>query len=383
MDKEKFKALIVDGQIYYGGGETYKLDIAEIFKDKNINVTFSTPEKGIFAKRIKELGYEFIPFTPTSRLDVIGMYNYAKRIKKNNYDIIITSDSHSWYSGVFLKKICKPKLIAAVVHISTAGTGKNFGFLKKLAVRIVDKIWTNYHHKVICSTNFHADIYRKENVKPEKLMVIHNAVNREKILNNISENGKEKIQKKFDIPRDKLVISMFGRFGPGKDFHNLVKAIPYVLKETDNFVFVLVGDGPYFDEIKKMVSEMNLESRVRFTGFVKEDYYNLMDMVDIFVNSTIAEGVSYVVLDAMALGKPIVATDSGGIKEAVKNDINGILVPIKNPEKLAQAIIKLIDDKQLRGNLSKGSLNIQRENFSLEQMTKNFEELFEKYLSEK
>jgi glycosyltransferase involved in cell wall biosynthesis len=168
---------------------------------------------------------------------------------------------------------------------------------------------------------------------------------------------------------------MFGRFGPGKDFANFVNAMPEIIKEYPFCRFLLVGDGPDRKAIDALVVELGLTDKVIFTGFVKEGYYDVIRLLDIFVNSTYAEGISYVVLDAMALGKPIVATSAGGIVEAVYDGINGFLVPVQDSQSLARQIMHLLKDEQLAARFGDGSKRFQTEQFSLEMMRTKIEAL--------
>ncbi len=380
MNNQKRKVLILDRQLYFGGGETYKLDIARILKKKGFDITFSSPAEGKFFHRVKELGYSFTPYTPKSRTDIPGMIRYARAQKKGKYDIIITSDSDSWYSGIFLKIFCRPKVIFAVVHISTLGTEKKFGFFKRKVISYVDRMWAHFHTTVVCSTNHHANILFNEGIKQEKLLVIPNTVNREQILKNTSKQRQKDIKKSLAIPEDSLILSMFGRFGAGKDFNNLIDAIPEVIKEQNNVVFLLVGDGPNLQIMKDKAKELGISDKIRFPGFIKEEYYDYLDLADIFINSTIAEGVSYVVLDAMALGKPIVATSSGGIKEAVKHNENGLLVQPGNPAELSEGINILLKNKEKMKLFSKNAVKLQENHFSFDRMKILLFEYFGKYL---
>ena len=380
MSAAKKKVLIIDKQYFRGGGETYKLDIYRALGTEKYEFTFSTPHEGAFSKVVQDLGCKYIPFTPKSRLDIIGMIKYAYSLKKYSYNVVITSDSDSWYTGVFLKLINRPELLLAVIHISTRGMGKKFGIVKNTVIKIIDRIWTCFYNFIISSTEYHADILKDEGVNPSKIVIIKNSVDQEKICSKISESERDRWKERLSIPEGAVILGMFGRFGAGKDYRNIINAIPLVLKEQKNCIFILAGDGPDLESMKALASQTGVMDYVRFPGFIERDYYTVMSLIEIFVNSTIAEGISYVVLDAMALGIPIVATRSGGIGGAVRHGENGVLVNPEDPTALAEGIIRILCDKENRIKMSENARKIQNAEFSLEKMASQFRELVELHI---
>ena len=379
MHTKKNKILIIDSQKRFGGGETYKLDVVKVLGTEQNNYTFSTPDPSEFKEIISGRGWEWIEFTPKNRIDIFGMIKYANFIKNYNFDVIFTSDSLTWYTGIFLKKICQPTLLFAIIHISTIASGRKFGFLKRFLIKHIDRFWTKYYTQVICSTKWHADNLLKEGVNKEKVSVIHNTVDAENIEADLSPEIGNDLRKKYKIEENNIVVGMAGRFGPGKDFETIVKAASLVLKKYDNCMFLLMGDGPEREKIVNLTKQLRIENDVVFSGFVREGYYNTLNIIDIFVNSTYAEGISYVILDIMALGKPIVATDAGGIKEAVEDNVNGFLVPVKDHDAMAEKIINIIRDEEILKKFGDNSMRIQKEKFSLIQMSKQLNSLFDKY----
>lgn len=369
------KVLFIDSQHKYGGGDTYKLDIMHCLGNKDYIFAFSTPADSDFRAIVSERNLHWIEFTPKHRLDLLRMIQYAKRIKKEQFNIIFTTDSVTWYTGIVIRKICKPEALFAIIHISTAGSGRKFGLFKRWIIKLVDRFWTRFYSKVIVSTEWHTGIMRGEGIPAEKFAMIHNAVNREEIYKKLIPGFEVQFRKQYGVASNEKIVGMFGRFGPGKDFANFVKAMPEIINEYPSCRFLLVGDGPDRKEIEELVARLGLRDKVIFTGFVKEGYYDVIALIDIFVNSTYAEGISYVVLDAMALGKPIVATSAGGIVEAVYEDVNGFLVPVQDPHSLARKVLILLKDEQLAVRFGDGSQQLQMEQFSLEMMRTKIEAL--------
>jgi len=368
--------LIIDSQSIYGGGQKFYLDIIENLDKDRFSFTVSSPANSPMHTVTQEKNINFIPFTPRSRLDIATMKKFADEVLGKNFDIIVSTDSITWYTAAFIRNKSKSIKLVGIVHISTLGSGRKFNLLKKYIIKFVDNWWIEKHDQVIVSSKGHYDMYVSEGIREEKLSLIFNSVDYKIIRDKVSDNMVSKAAERYGIRRDKRIAGMIGRFGPGKDFKNLIKSIPLVLKDFKNVQFVMVGDGILKDSMVSLCNKLNIKNDVVFTGFVKEDYYHVLNLFDIFVNSTDAEGVSYAVLDAMALRKPIVATRIGGIEAAVRHEQNGILVPIKEPALLAEAIVKVLKNEELRKRLSEQNEVILNESFSLDVMIEKIEKLF-------
>ncbi len=370
------KVLILDSQKIYGGGQKFYLDIIEHLDRERFTFSVSSPLNSPVHKIASEKKIEFIPFTPKSRFDILGMIKFAKSIIKSGCDIIVGTDSITWYTTAIIRYFSKSIRLVSIVHISTLGTGKKFGKFKRKIIQIVDRWWIDKNNKVIVSSKWHYDIYVSEGIKKDKLALIYNAVNYKVIRSKVSNENIQEIKDKYKIDKDKKIVGMIGRFGPGKDFENFIESMPLILKRYKDVQFVLVGDGPYNKKLRNLCVKLNIENTVVFTGFVFDDYYNLLNLFDIFVNSTDAEGISYAVLDAMSLQKPLVATHIGGIEDAVKDGVNGILVPVKKPDSLAKAVVDLLNNKMKCEEFGKNSEIILNESFSLSVMISKIENLF-------
>ncbi len=143
----------------------------------------------------------------------------------------------------------------------------------------------------------------------------------------------------------------------------------------------LVGDGPLRPVVEKTVVEMGLEGRVLFLG-VRNDVPKLLAASDVLVLSSEYEGVPLTVLEAMAAGKPVIATAVGGVPELVEDGVTGILVPPRNPEALAQGILRLAKDADLRQRMGKAAQQWALERFDIARTAREYEALYLRLLRE-
>jgi len=177
-----------------------------------------------------------------------------------------------------------------------------------------------------------------------KIRVIYNGINIDKI----RSGGGSDILQKNNISKDNFVILYLSRLHPKKCPQDLLKAFPMVANKVPNAKLIFAGDGEELPILKKMVSEFNLEDKVVFTGFVSGDKKSdLLNRCDIFVLPSLVEGHPVATIEAMAYGKPVIATNLGPFPEIIKDGVTGVLVPPHSPDDLSNAIIELaINDKK-------------------------------------
>jgi len=210
----------------------------------------------------------------------------------------------------------------------------------------------------------------------------------------------DKITRVYNIPpnwesmnivnkSEKLTLFAPGRIYDYKGFDVIVKSISPVVKNNKNIKLIVAGDGPYLKELIRLINNLNLSKYVELIG--KVSYNKVKELCfssDIILSLSIhPEPFSRVPLEAMVAGKPIIATNVGGTPEAVEDGVNGILVPPNNPEKTAEAIIRLVEDKKLREEMGKNGRKIVNEKFNPDKLTdktiKLYEEVIYNYKKEK
>lgn len=212
--------------------------------------------------------------------------------------------------------------------------------------------------------NFYKTIGKFNN---KNLIVIRNgtAINRF-----FSKKAGDILRSDFNIPYGKPIFICVGRLVEIKGHVDLIVAFS-ILPSSIRPILLLVGDGPLRNKLNNLICQKGLEEYIYVLG-QREDVPSLLKLSDCFILSSYSEGLSCSIIEAMAAGLPVIATDVGSNNELVQNDVCGFLVPPNDSAKLATAIQTLVNDKDKLKRFGQSSLQIVRKNFSIDRMTDEY-----------
>lgn len=185
---------------------------------------------------------------------------------------------------------------------------------------------------------------------------------------------KEEIKNKLKI-RTPYVITMIAVMKKDKDYDTYLKTAQQIIKERKDITFLCVGGGPLLEHYKALYS---CSSNICFLGF-RRDISQILTITDISILSTFTEGISNSIMESMAMGVPVIASDGGGTKEIVEDGINGFLVPIKSISSLKHKINLLLSNDDLRCKMGINALKTIKTKFSLDRMVDEFVQIYERY----
>ena len=141
----------------------------------------------------------------------------------------------------------------------------------------------------------------------------------------------------------------------------------------------IIGDSHYGQELTDLVNKLGLNRHIIFTGF-RTDMSNIMAALDILVSASWEEPFGRTIIESMAAGKPVIATNAGGVPDIIENGVNGILVPPRNPQRLADGVLKVLNDLELGKKLGDAGRKAVKQRFSLEKQMRKIEKLYEDVL---
>jgi len=210
-------------------------------------------------------------------------------------------------------------------------------------------------------------------IKDENIDVIYNGVDG---LIEISDEQKLDAKKTLGISEDEYIVAIIARLELVKGHEYFIDAAGLVKKAGIKARFVIAGTGTREEALRAYAKEKGLSDVVLFTGFLN-DVSLLMNIMDIQANASFGtEAASLSLLEGMSIGKPAVVSDFGGNPELIQSDLNGYVVPKQNAEALANAIIKLLSDENLRSKISRQSMEVFSSRFTSRIMTSNMESFY-------
>ena len=183
--------------------------------------------------------------------------------------------------------------------------------------------------------------------------------------------------------QENLIVVCTRQHQPVYGMEYLINAIPFIIKREPTIRFLLIGSGPLTEDLKEMVKNMKIENYVKFTGMIPNaELPKYLAASDLYVSSSLSDGTSVCLLEAMAFGLPVVVTNVDAILEWITDGENGLVVPKKNPVALANAICTLVEEANLREIFGKRNYKIAKDRASLEEYVQKLEEIYHMLLGE-
>jgi glycosyltransferase involved in cell wall biosynthesis len=259
-------------------------------------------------------------------------------LKNNiNFNLIHAHFLENGFIGAHLKDIYDKPLVITVHGSDVYDLPFRDRWYNYLARSVLTKA-----DRVITVSKFNAEKLLSLGISSNKLYVIPNGYD-ERLFKPVST---KKSKEKLGLPLNKKILLSVGNLVDNKGHIYLISAMPLVLRERKDVLLVIIGSGPLKKTLQSMVKRYGLEDYVTFTGGRRHEEIPIwMNASDIFVLPSLKEGFPTVIPEAMACGKPIVATKVGGIPEAIVNNDLGILVDPRNERALASAILEALERK--------------------------------------
>lgn len=291
---------------------------------------------------------------------------FANDIKEWKTDILMTYHFGSDIWGTVFAKLAGVQLIIS--------NRRDEGFLRKKIHISAYKFVNRWVNKItVVSNAVKKIVIESENVKPEKIEVIHNGVDVKRF-----ETAPDIFKKReeLNLTSDSPVIGCVGNLRTVKGQKYLIEAAVKVLQRFSDTQFLFVGTGELKDTLLSQAKKLNIENNIKFLG-QRCDISELLSIMDVCVLPSLSEGLSNALLEYMAAGKPIISTRVGGNVELITHKEEGLLVDSADSYALAEAIISLLDYKELRQRFGYAAKRKALENYTIQKMIQEYEHLLE------
>ncbi|MFH1563678.1 MAG: glycosyltransferase [Nitrospirota bacterium] len=359
---------IVNSLIEQGGAERVVYNLVE-----RLNLELFYPVVCCLYKNeklgdeLKNLGIKIVEMNLKSGINWSLLLKLSNIMKKERINIVHTHTASSWFYGTIAAKLAKIPVIINTVH----GRGNILPQRKEIIERKILSLLTT--RIISVSEQLKKSLIEHEGISLKKVITITNGVDINRY--RVNEDEIIKVKKTFNLDGCYPIIGIVARLDYEKNHQMLLNAMPKIVSCYPEAKLLIVGTGSLEENLQSLTRKLNLSSHVLFLGFHK-DVSPILATFDLFVLPSRREGMPLTLLEAMSAGKPIVATNVGGIPEVVEDKINGFLVPSDNYDSLADAIIKILQDKNKMLEMGKASRSRAEEYFSLEKMITEYENLY-------
>lgn len=309
-------------------------------------------------------------------VSILVMHKYANvsliwqirnYILRENIHIVHTHLIHADFYGTLAAKLAGIGMIISSRH-------NDDRFRRYLPLIWLNRFLARWHSRIIVISDWiGAFLQTVEKIPAEKLVRIHYGLEPEKIIDKAVKP--QYVRQQFQIPCQVPVIGTIGRLTAQKGHIYLLRAVKQVKAQLPDLRVLIIGDGELRAELEQQAKELGIEMNVVFTGY-RDDAITLLSGFDFFVLPSLWEGFGLVLLEAMALKKAIVASKVSAIPESVVDGRTGILVPPKNPEKLAEAILTVLNNHKLSVSMGEAGYTHLHHNFSVQKMVTATETLY-------
>jgi glycosyltransferase involved in cell wall biosynthesis len=322
---------------------------------------------GELRRRASE-GLDVIPLAPRNELDLAAAWRFARVLKDLAPAVVHAHDPH----GVALAATAlayqridpTPRLVAS----------------RRVDFHMQTNAFSRWKYRqvsmFICASEAIRHIVISQGIPPQRVVTVHEGID----LEHVDAAPPLGLRETFWLPTNAPVVLSIGALVPHKGHRHLVQAAVEVARNVSDVRFVILGEGELRAELTRQIRDLGLEKRVVLAGF-RPDVLSLLKTCDLFVMPSITEGLGTSLLDALACERPVVASDVGGIPEVIVDGETGLLVPPRDVDRLAESIVRLLEDRALAARLaSAGRVRVERQ-FTVERMVESTLAVYETLLT--
>ncbi len=298
---------------------------------------------------------ETVPLGLHGELDLRAGWQLSRLIKRWQPDVVHAHDPHGVALGALALSIGAPDSNPTLVAS------------RRVDFHIRGNAFSRWKYgRVTCfiaASHAIGDMLVQDGVEASRVVAVHEGID----VDRVQQAPVAHIHEEFWLPAGVPVVGNVAALVAHKGQKHLIDAAALVVRQVPDAHFLILGEGELRPALERQIKEMRLEKHVLLPGF-RTDVLSLLKAFDVFVMSSVTEGLGTSLLDAMAASRPIVATRAGGIPEVVIDEQTGLLVPPRDHDRLAAAILRVLKDASLRERLAVAGLTRVRAEFSVDRM---------------
>ena len=359
------------GSAAYGGGERYLELLFERLDRARYRALLICPEPGSFVGRMKERGVETHLVHLAPLFNPIALWRLTWLLARERVTILQTHGARANFYGRIAGRLAGVPVIISTVHNSLKDYEVRsfrrglYTFLLRLTLPLV--------HRIICvSDSNRRDLIDECPAAEARIQTVYNGVDPSAFL---LQPDRTKVREELGIVSGPVLITI-ARLTEAKGHRYLLQALPRLLETWPQLCCLFVGEGELHDTLQRMAMDLGVERSCRFVG-IREDIAEILAAADVVVLPSLSEGFPFVLLEALAMGCPVVASQVNGVPELIEDHKTGLLVPPRDPQALATAIREVLSDSTAASKMGAAGRAVVQERFTVDHMVANTTAIFD------
>jgi len=364
---DKIRLMLITHDLALGGLQQVVINICKtIDRTRFEPIVLCLRELGEFTEEITNLGIKVLLLPQKKNgVDYLAFLKVAKILREEKIDVIHTHNTQPFIDGVL------GGLLAGVKRMVHTDHARKFP--DKFRYMAAEWVLSYFVYKVVAVSEDTAfNLWKYEKISFKKIMVIVNGIYGKSF--SISVDAQVK-RKELGIDKDALILGVCARLCEQKGITYLLKAMPRIISSFPNCILVIAGTGPMEKPLKTEATALGLNGHIKFIG-LRLDVPELLKIFNVYLLPSISEGLPMGLLEAMAAGCPIIATNVGGVETVIADRKTGLLIPPQDPDKIYSAVKDLFENPSLRSTLTHHALQTFHGQFEAGTMTRQYERLY-------
>ena len=355
-----------------GGAEVLAARLARGLSDQYRTMFVCLDEQGTLGDQLHADGFDVHVIGRRPGFDFRCVRRLARLLRREQVDIIHSHQYTPFFYSLAARLLYRRPPVLFMEH------GRTFPDYPRRKRILASRVLLESRDRVVgVGESVRQALIENEGIAAERVEVIYNGID----LARFQCHEKDRLQMRAELglsPRD-LAIIQVARLDPVKDHAIAVRTIERVIKRHERTRLLIVGDGPEMSAIRELIGQQQLDQYVQLLG-LRSDIGRLLAASDVCLLTSKSEGIPLTIIEAMAAGLPVVATDVGGVSEVIEHDITGLLAPTGDAVRLAEHVCQLADSPELRMTLGRAGHDRSVRLFSEAQMHARYVQIYEEML---
>jgi sugar transferase (PEP-CTERM/EpsH1 system associated) len=369
------KIAYIVASLGYGGVEKYVVDIVNNINKKKFSPTVFTFKKDGPLKKLINPDVKIHEIEKKNGNSLLFPLRLGRLLKEDSISIVHSNNWSTFGEATIAASVARVPTMIHAQHGIEMNDAEAYVKSKRFIRNRLRQGFSQLTDRIVVVSQATKNFVCNEWKTPEcKVQLLYNGIDID-TFSPRSNKEYNSLRTKLNIEQKQTVIGCTGRLMTVKNFPFLIRAFHKISSSFPDSILLLIGDGPERKNIESLTAKCNLNDRIILAGH-RDDIKDLLHVLDIFVLPSISEGVSLALLEAMASGLPIIASNVGGNPEVIENNKSGLLVRSNDHDHLAELLSLLLNDEGRREQLGNAARKRVEGKFDKANMMKNYEQLY-------